>query len=112
MPMLHRIVLANPPAEHDFLSDRTRGKPRPTDPNLEPYWHGLSAYATEAQARKKARRVPMLGTAIAVLDLPDDDPSIRFERSLKSSGHYTVWGDPSVLLSRVQSVVPVEPGAE
>jgi hypothetical protein len=51
--------------------------------------------------------MPALGGFIAAVDLPERGP-IRYERTLRSSGHHTVWGDAALLLSRVVSVVPVE----
>jgi hypothetical protein len=123
MPAFYRIISTIEPTLADFLSDQARGKPTPTNPDKERYWQGFSVFATEAQARRKARGIPVLGTAIAELDIPSAalewpegdlfarDPPFYVERSLKSSGHYTMWGDPSVLLKRVQSVVPVDPGA-
>ncbi|MGE3597362.1 MAG: hypothetical protein AB7N70_17585 [Dehalococcoidia bacterium] len=112
MATLYRIILTKEPTLADFLPDNVRGRPKPADPDLERYWYGFSAYATETQARKKARGVPTLGTAIAALDLPEDDSRISFERSLSSKGHHTIWGDAAILLGRVQSVVSVEPDLE
>jgi hypothetical protein len=121
--VFYRIILTLQPTLTDFLSDQARGRPKPIDPDKERYWYGFSVFATGTQARRKARGVPMLGTAIAELDIPEAalerpqgdlfarDPPIYVERSLKSSGHYTMWGNPSALLKRVQSVVPVDPGA-
>ena len=106
MPTLHRIVLTAPPTVTDFLSDKERGRPQPTEQELLRLWDGLSMYATEAQARRKARGVPALGAFIATVDIPEDG-SVRYERTLKSSGHHTVWGDAARLLERV--VLPVTP---
>ena len=64
-------------------------------------------YATEAQARRKAKRVPILGRFIAAVEIPEAGP-IRYERTLPSHGHYTVWGDPQVMLNQVTSVVEAD----
>jgi hypothetical protein len=76
----------------------------PTDPEELRLWSGVSVYATEAQARRKARGVPTLGTFIAAIEIPDDG-SVQYERTTKSSGHHTIWADAVVLLQYV--VLPV-----
>jgi hypothetical protein len=69
-------------------------------------WDGVSAYQTEAQARKKARKIPVLGAFIAVVQVPENGP-ITYERTLKSSGHHTLRGDAQTMLDCVESYVPV-----
>jgi hypothetical protein len=107
VPSFYRIVLTDPPTLYDFQSNKERGRALPTDLDERRLWEGLSVYATESQARRKARGMPALGGFIAAVDLPERGP-IRYERTLRSSGHHTVWGDAALLLSRVVSVVPVE----
>jgi hypothetical protein len=70
---------------------------------------GVSVNATLQQARKRARQVPSLRGKrfIAVLVIPDDSP-ITFERTGRSPGHFTLWGDPDELLRCVVSILPVE----
>jgi hypothetical protein len=103
-----RIVTTDPPSVADFLSDKARGKTQPTDPARRDLYEGLSVYATLAQARRKARDLPVLGDYVAELRIADD-ALIRVERTLRSSrGHHTVWGDPEDLLHSVVAVVAVE----
>jgi hypothetical protein len=63
-------------------------------------------YATEAQARRKARVSPALGRYVAILEIPGDS-TLEIERTTTSSGHHTIWGDAALLLSYVVAVVPV-----
>lgn len=49
-----------------------------------------------------AERLPF----IAVIVLPDGC-NIRYERTGKTRGHHTVWGDPEELLGYVSHVEPV-----
>jgi hypothetical protein len=101
-------IVANPPTEADFTSGEVHGLPPPgDDPETLRVWNGVSAFATLAQAKAKARQYPFLGTHIAELRMPDVGP-IRYERTLRRSrGHHTLWGDPEVLLAAVAGVVPV-----
>ena len=67
-------------------------------------------YQTEAQARRKARGLPMLGRFIAEVEVPETE-AMRVERTTTSAGHHTVWGDPDGLLAAVRRVSPVDPDA-
>ncbi len=104
---VYRIVRANPPALVDFLSDAERGRASFKDtPEVQRLRTGRSVYATEAQARRRARGSPFLGQYIAAVELGDDDP-VRLERTLqRSAGHHTLWGEAALLLTRVVRVVP------
>ena len=66
-------------------------------------------YDTEERARAVAVQFG-LGTRIAALNLIDER-RFRIERTGRRPGHYTVWGDPEALLSRVVSVMPVAGGS-
>jgi hypothetical protein len=105
---VYRIVRTDPPTLADFLSDAELGRASFKDTeDVRRLRSGRSVYATEAQARRKARRYPILGRYIAAVVLPDDQ-SIWIERTIPSSaGHYTLWGDAALLLTVVVRVVPV-----
>jgi hypothetical protein len=110
---LYRIVKTNPPKLADFVSNAAKERPIPDDarPEARRLWDGLSAYATEAQARRHAKISPMLGSFLAELAITPDAP-VRIERTL-GTGHYTIWGDPALLLAcvtRVAAVRPVDDG--
>jgi hypothetical protein len=62
--------------------------------------------ATFAQARRRARFMPALGSFIAELAIPDDGP-FEIRRTLPSPGHHTIWGDAGALLASVVAVRPV-----
>jgi hypothetical protein len=102
-----RLIGSAEATRHDMLSKEALGEPlRDDTPENRRLWQGISVYATEAQARRKGRASPRLGGYIARIELPDDSPVI-FERTTTSSGHYTLWGDPEVILSYVTGVMPV-----
>jgi hypothetical protein len=103
----YRVVRSDPPTPADFTSNAARGRPLP-DPSAETrrLWAGVSVNATEAQARRRARRYPALGAWIARLELPEGAP-VQAARTTRIPGHHTLWGDPAVLLRCVVAVVPV-----
>src|SRR5690349_2349553 len=69
---LYRVVRSNPPALDDFSSKAQLGIPCPIpDPEVQHRWSGLSLFGTEDEARRVIRRLPMLGTYIAALDIPE-----------------------------------------
>src|ERR1044071_5984740 len=104
MPItLYRIVRNAEPVEDVFLSNRKKGLPAPSASDLARLWDGISCYNTAAQARRSALKRPALGGFIAELELPDSD-EVRWERTLASAGHHTVWARPSVLLACVVRV--------
>ncbi len=107
MPTLYRIALNSPPDDWDFSSQRARGEPGPEDDDLAvALWTGVSVWATETQARNKARDFPYLGPYIARLDLPEG-PTIPRARTLGSAGHHTVWSTPANLHGCVRQTVNV-----
>lgn len=101
-----RVVHDNPPTLADVTSPEASGEPfvHP-DPARRRLWDGLSCYATEAQARRNARRFRSHGTYMAVIRVEEGAP-IRVERTL-GPGHYTLWGDPVEILARVIAVLPI-----
>jgi hypothetical protein len=106
MPLrFYRVVQSSRPTLDDFRSNKAKGIPmaRP-DPEVALLWDGISVNATEAQAKKRARIQPYLGTHIAELAISEGDP-ITVRRTGTSRGHYTLWGSPSELLARVIRVL-------
>lgn len=105
----YRIVKTNPPTINDFLSAATRGQIEPVGlpEDLRRLWSGVSVYATAAQARRKARQSPVLGSLIAEIRLrPGVD--FRVERTTRGPGHHTIWASPGDLLACVISVALLE----
>lgn len=104
-----RIVRTDPATESDFLSDKARGvPPRNDEPLTLHVWDGISVYRTLAQARRKARDYPFLGSFIAELNIDVDIPLIRVEKTF-GRGHFTLWGPPVVLLRAVVTIVSAHP---
>lgn len=67
---------------------------------------GISVYATETQARRKARGVPILGGWLAELVI-DDSAGLLIERTPGGSGHHTIWAGADMLHTSAKRVVPV-----
>lgn len=80
--------------------------PRRVTPDVERLWNGLPVFKSDAAARRQADMYPWLGGFIAMIVIPDSSP-VRYERTTRTAGHYTIWGEPTTLLALVQSVVPV-----
>jgi len=116
---LYRAVKNNPPLREDFLSGKDSGRPRPFKEQEIPLWHGFSAFRTLEQARKKARAFPMQGTFIAAFPIPPGSVKVLSEvvisgnieiqcaRTLSTSGHFTVWGDPDRIAKGTEAVYRV-----
>ena len=103
----YRIVKTNPPTLADFTSNLALGRvPKHPDPRVMSLWNGLSVFDQKAQARQKAQEAPYLGRYIAELRILEGDP-LRYQRTLRTPSHYTIWGSPDVLLSHVVAVGPV-----
>jgi hypothetical protein len=101
-----RIVRTDPPTERDFMSNDALGRrPRDRDPETLRLWSGISVYATARQAKRTAVAFPMIGSFLARVRVRDGDP-IRVEKTL-GPNHYTLWGDASLFLGRVEIVSPV-----
>jgi len=102
-----RIVRTNPPTRRDFLSHVALGIPiRGEDDATLRQAHGISVYATEAQARRKARAVPVLGGWLAELAI-GESVAVTVERTAGGPGHHTIWGDADALLACVKRLTPV-----
>jgi hypothetical protein len=102
-----KIVHSESPTLSDFLSNVARGRSFPSDPEQVRLWDGISVYDSRAQARRRARKAPFLGGFIAELRVPEET-SIRYERTTRSRGHYTLWGDPATLLACVIRVTEID----
>jgi hypothetical protein len=106
MPMvwvLYRNIKGPDPTLIDFTSQAAQGTPPSSaDPEILRLWDGISCWATEAQARRIARRYPKQGAYIAVLQIPDDTAT-RIERT-RGPGHHTLRGDPAEIMTCVIAV--------
>jgi hypothetical protein len=102
-----RIVRTNPPAERDFLSHAALGRQLTRhDPDSVRLSQGISVFATDAQARRNARRYPVFGRWLVEVRIPGD-AHIHIERTRGGPGHHTLWGEAATLLAYVVRVVPV-----
>lgn len=103
---MYRTVKHNPLQRDDFLSDRAANRPKPPNTSDARFWEGFSTFDTVERARKKAVRFPIQGDFVAEIDITPES-GIRYERTLTSSGHYTVWGDPDTVLEHATCVARV-----
>ena len=107
MATLFRIVRAIPPTAEDFKSYEELGvEPmRPLGIDESRWWRGISTFDSLEAARLQARRRRgLLGTFIAILDVPD---SLEVEQTGSNRSHFTLWGGPDALLAIVRDTVPV-----
>src|SRR5687767_4555839 len=90
---LYRILQSESPTAEDFASKAQLGIPCPVDdPEVQHRWTGLSLFGSEEQARRVSRRLPMLGSYIAALDIPPE-AGLRAEPTT-GPGSYPQVGDP------------------
>ena len=103
-----RFVATDPPTVRDFFSNFQLGRPRrPQAGETEEEWRGLSVFDSPEAARAMLVRVPRFPLRLlARIELPDD-ASVRIEKTF-GPGHYTIWGDPQVLLDAVIAVTRIE----
>ncbi len=96
----YRIVQTDPPTPHDLLSNQAKGRIAvgTLTAKRQEQWNGLSVFATEAQAKRRARDRPRLGAFVTEREVPDDG-SIRYERTSPGTpGHCTLGGTPQAFL--------------
>ncbi len=76
------------------------------NPETQRLWSGLSTFDTSERARRLAQRHPWNGNAfIATVQLPLSRFDV--ERTGKSRGHHTVWGESHAILDAVSGFEPV-----
>ena len=104
-----RLVGTRTPTREDFLSYIELGLPLMDDsPETQRLAQGISVNATLQQARNRANTVPSLRSLgyVAELLVPED-AHVTIERTGRTRGHFTLWGDPDTLMRCVVSVSPV-----
>jgi hypothetical protein len=90
--VFYRIVSTDKPTPDGFLSYKELGiRVSPDTEAMRHLAEGLSVYELREQAEDLSRAKPRLGTFVTRLVVPDDDPSVQFERTGSRDGHYTLW---------------------
>jgi hypothetical protein len=103
LPVFFRVVKSVPATERDFFSQRTLGRRlRHDTPENRWLWDGVSVTDTEEASRQLLLLYPILGAAIAVLDVVEDE-LIIWKKTTSDPHHYTLWGSPRDLLGAVVS---------
>jgi hypothetical protein len=95
---LYRLA-SDPPETRDFESRLRLGR-RPFTDEWPILHAGASMFVEMSQARSRGRRSPVV---IAEVYL-EEGQGLYLAKTLTSPGHYTVWGDPEVLLHRAHVV--------
>lgn len=104
-PLFYRVTRAGAPTVRDFRSNTAKGRQPPAyDSETLRLWAGVSMFDSLDRARERARHLPGMGRYIATIRIPPDG-SVHYERTGNDPHHYTLWGDPLVLL---RSVVAIE----
>ena len=96
--IVYRRLAGASPGPKDFRSDRDRGRPHPTS---EPWIEhtGLSVFDSAAVAVALVVRFPVF---IAELAVPAG--ALCSIAKTGPARHYTVWGDPDVLVASVTRI--------
>ncbi len=104
MPTVYyRVVKTDPPTRDDFLSDEAKGRrPRPAQVRNPLLYRGISVFETVAAIEAVRERVPLLGH-VAELAIPEGAPV--GDHKTGGPGHWTLVGDPDVLLGCVTRIV-------
>lgn len=102
----YRICKNNPPTHWDMQSNNERGNtPNSHDLVYLRLWDGVSVFDDLAQATKRARSRPRLGSYVARLELPEDS-GVRAEKT-GGKAHWTLWPDGRDMLTFVTDVISV-----
>lgn len=96
---LYRLTDTDPPSVADFLSGVALGLEPPPRPDLQAVWDSISTWNTATQARNMILKGGLNKRFIAELRFVEGGP-IRFQKTF-GPGHYTVWGEPEVLLGSI-----------
>lgn len=96
--VLYRLVRSDPPGVRDFKSSGAKGLPTFNPRNSFLLHLGLSMFESEHLARGRARGP----TFLAEVHLREG-LGFYVAKTL-SEGHFTVWGDPSALLSTARVI--------
>lgn len=88
----YRVARRFPPADEECLTLQERQGPPPATASdeVKRSWNALSAFDSEAGARRVAKRRPRLGPLIVRYDIPGD-AGIDWEKTL-GPGHFSLRG--------------------
>lgn len=105
MRTFYRAVHTWPPAVGDFCSDADKGHPPRPEQQANPVLcRGISVFDTPAHLDQLRRRFPRFPPLTAELLIPNDAP-VQIEKT-RGPGHWTIQGDPVVLLTYAVRLVP------
>lgn len=110
MPVFYRVVRTDTPTIRDLLSLEAQGRiPRNASPRQEHLASGISVFDTLTGAERVARQVQgRLGWFLAELTIPERDPTGLAYELTGANGHYTLWGDPALVLTTLTRVLKID----
>ena len=105
----YRIVWTDLPMVADFLSHVDRNVVVRVDyAEIRRLASGVSKFCTLGRARRtELKRPPWFGRGYIARVIIPIGGGVVIERTTKTAGHYTIWGDAHALLSFVDEVEPV-----
>jgi hypothetical protein len=106
---LYRIIARADPTVLDFRSHMAQCQSRRfAEIQDHALWAGVSTFLNPLRAAARARRFSALGTHLARLEVPDDDPGVVVRQTLDPrSAHFTVWACEDLLLTFVREITPI-----
>jgi hypothetical protein len=106
----YRLLKSSEATADDFKSNAALGlQPRrPLSGLARECWRGISVWETLQQASAVARVHTMAGRYAARLVIPAG-AAVRYQRTFRAEGHYTLWTVPATLLSYVVDVLSIDP---
>jgi hypothetical protein len=106
MITLYRILREPVPVRADFRSHMSKCDPRRGAELVDhALWAGVSMFIDPLAAARRARRYH-LGTHLARLEVPEDDPAMVVRPTL-ADNHYTVWACEDQLFGHVVEITAI-----
>jgi hypothetical protein len=98
---VYRVLGRSQARDWDFYSDREKGRPRAPNQDFVDFV-GISVFGSQSAALANCARFPKL---IAEIHLPSGNGFSIARTFADIDEHYSVWGDPELLLDHVSAEV-------
>lgn len=105
----YRLVRVKDVRRDDLASNTEleRVPRRPLSREQQDLWDGLSVFESIELAVAHYRRSRQLGRYALEISLRPTD-ALRMRRTTDTPGHWTIWADTDVLVSRVTAIIAVD----